>query len=213
MLPPAKLSTTGKPLQAGREVFSSLALGNLLEPLRNEGKHHVLDLGPACGQNVTFFCGMRCKLYVADLYDALNREPVSSGRRSHERSSLFQRQLVIDREDHFDVIMAWDVLNYLKSNVLLEVFKQLRPFCGQGTLLHALIWGQSEIPAVPMRFSVTDERHMAYDVCASSMRSGPRYTPREMERLMAGFRVSRSYLLRNGMQEYVFSLDEALSPG
>ncbi len=70
MRPPANLSITNQPLRSGPETFSSLALGNLLAPLRSDGKHCVLDLGPASGSNVEFFSGFRCKIYVADLLGA-----------------------------------------------------------------------------------------------------------------------------------------------
>ncbi len=212
MLPPAKLSTTGKPPQAGRETFSSLALGNLLESLGDERKHHVLDLGPACGSNVAFLADFRYKIYVADLFDSLATKPATAEHQARTGDGLFGPHVVIDEDTRFDVVLAWDVLNYLKRNALLDLFSRLRPFCHRQTLLHALIWGHSEIPEKPMRFSITDERHMTYEVSSPVSRTGPRYAPRELERLMAGFRVTRSYLLRNGMQEYVFRRDAAGSP-
>ena len=208
MLPPANLSMTDDPLRSGPERFNSLALDNLLAPLRGERKHHILDLGPACGTNVEFFSGFRCKMYVADLFDTLvTKSPVPP---EHGRVGprLFDRQLAIEDGTHFDIVLAWDVLNYLHANALLDVFGQLRQFCRQGTMLHALIWGRSEIPATPMRFRITDERHVTFEVSSPVTRHNPRYAPREMERLMAGFRVSRSYLLRNAMQEYIFGLDQ-----
>ncbi len=207
MLPPTNLSTAGQPIRSGRETFSSLALSNLVEPLKREGKHHVLDLGPACGPTVAFFTGFRCKVYVADLLDALGPKPTAAGETGRAPPLVDQRPLIEDGT-HLDIILAWDVLNYLQPNILLALFGQLRPFCRRGTLMHALIWGHSEIPAEPMAFRITDQRHVTYELSSTATKSGPRYAPREMERLMAGFRVTRSYLLRNGMQEFVFSLDD-----
>ncbi len=212
MLPPVNLSMADEPLPSGPETFSSLALNDLLAPLRSERKHHVLDLGPACGSNIEFFSGFRCKIYVADLFDALVPQSSDAPEPGRVRPRLFDRQPLIGSRTHVDIVLAWDVLNYLKANALLDLFGQLRQFCGQGTMLHALIWGRNEIPAAPMRFRITDDRHVTFDVSSPVTRTNPRYAPREMERLMAGFRVCRSYLLRNGMQEYVFSLDRADPP-
>ncbi len=207
MRPPANLSITSQPLRSGPERFSSLALGNLLAPLRSDGKHYVLDLGPASGSNVEFFSGFRCKIYVADLFDAPASKPAAEAKQGRVHPHQLHRQLVIEDGTHFDIVLAWDVLNYLKATALVELFGQLRQFCRQGTMVHALIWGRREIPAKPMRFAITDDRHVTYEVSSPVTRTNPRYAPREMERLMAGFHVSRSYLLRNGMQEYIFSLD------
>jgi hypothetical protein len=39
-------------------------------------------------------------------------------------------------------------------------------------------------------------------------RPGPRYAPAEISGLLKGFRVDRSFLLRHGIQEYLFVRDD-----
>ncbi len=39
---------------------------------------------------------------------------------------------------------------------------------------------------------------------SSVLRPAPRYTEIDLKQLMPGFRVYSSYLLRNGMKEYLF---------
>jgi hypothetical protein len=205
MLPPANLSSTAQPLHPGPETFHSQALSILLERFHTERKHHVLELGPACGANVEFFSGFRCKIYVADLFRALSSESVIFAGKDSAASALFERLLPYEEETRFDVILAWDLFNYLKADVLSHLATRLRRSCRRGTVMFALGWGRAEIPAEPVRFRISKDRRVTYDVSSPVTRVCPRYAPREMERLMPGFRISRSFLLRNGLQEYVFT--------
>lgn len=205
MLPPADLSIASKPFRVGTETFRSPALEILLRHLQTRRKHYVLDLGPASGSNVEFFARFRCKLYVADLLDpaypgtGVGSEPPRAGSLVHDR-------LPVGREDaRFDVILAWDLLNYMRSEALQALCGRLRQLRRQDGVMCALLSTRTRIPAEPMRFRVVDDRHLSYEVSSSATRPSPRYVPSEMERLLPGFRVTRSFLLRNGMQEYVFT--------
>ena len=53
--------------------------------------------------------------------------------------------------------------------------------------------------------AVVERVTLEYEVASSRLRPGPRYTPRDIAHLFAGFRVQNSYLLKNGFQEYVFA--------
>jgi hypothetical protein len=205
MRPPANLSNTVQPLRPGPVTFHSQALSILLERLHTERKHHVLDLGAASGANVDFFSGFRCKIYVADLFRALSSEPISPAGADGAASALFERLLPYEDGTRFDAIVAWDLFNYLKADVLSHLAGRLRGFCRRGTVMFALGWGRAEIPVEPVRFRIGEDRRVTYDVSSPDTRACPRYAPREMERLMPGFRISRSFLLRNGLQEYVFT--------
>jgi len=206
MLPPADLSIASEPFRVGTETFRSPALEILLRHLQTQRKHYVLDLGPACGSNVEFLARFGCKLYIADLLDGafpgtrVASEPPRAGREVHDR-------LPVAREDaQFDVILAWDLFNYIRSDALQALCGRLRQLRRQGGVLFALISTRSRIPAEPMRFRIVDDRHLSYEVSSLATRRSPRYVSSEMERLLPGFRVTRSFLLRNGMQEYVFTL-------
>jgi hypothetical protein len=64
-----------------------------------------------------------------------------------------------------------------------------------------------EIPAVPTRFKIIDDETLLYTTESADVRPCPRYAPRDLTLLMSGYRIQNSYILRNGMQEYVFVHD------
>jgi hypothetical protein len=73
-----------------------------------------------------------------------------------------------------------------------------------GSLLFALISSQPAIPAAPTIFRILDTENIVYETRTQGSCPGPRHNPRDVARAMSGFEVSSSFLLRNGIQEYVF---------
>ena len=71
-------------------------------------------------------------------------------------------------------------------------------------MIFSLISILKTIPAQPIRFRIVDEQNLAYEVRTAATRPAPRFAPAEMNDLLKGFRVDRSFLLRHGIQEYLF---------
>ena len=185
-------------------VHRSLGLAALLAELRRERKPQVLDLGAAVGSNVEFLSRFECKLYIEDLYSALSAK---SGGDADER--FFAELLPLPEGTRIDVVLAWDLFNYLNRKELARLAEHLARFCRPGALLFTLMSTQKEIPAQPIRFKIVDEEKLLYDLRTSSTRPSPRFAPAEVRDLLRGFRVDRSFLLRHGIQEYLFVREAA----
>lgn len=186
--------------EAELPVHRSLALAALLAEMRRGRKPQVLDLGSAVGSNVEYLSRFECKLYIEDLYSALSSK---SGDGDADQR-FFAEFLPLPEGTRIDVVLAWDLFNYLKRKELGKLIEHLAPFCRPGALLFTLISTQKEIPAQPIRFKIVDEDKLLYEVRTSSTRPSPRYAPAEVRDLLRGFRVDRSFLLRHGIQEYLF---------
>ncbi|HVT61550.1 MAG TPA: class I SAM-dependent methyltransferase [Thermoanaerobaculia bacterium] len=215
----------------GPELHRSLALASLLEAMGKQSKLQVLDLGPAVGGNVEFLARFGCKLYIEDLYGALaahgprpagepdrdlRGEPAS--RRSsgnglpHSREwadsaladRLFAELLPFPPETRFDAVLAWDLFNYMERREVSALARHLTRFCRPGALLFALISILKQIPAQPIRFRILDSERLAYEPRTTASRPCPRYAPAELDNWLRGFRLDRSFLMRHGIQEYLF---------
>lgn len=187
------------------DTHRSLALSALLEAIQEDRNYQVLDLGPAFGINVRFFSRFASKMRIEDLYATLN----SAGffRRNREEpvdASTFERILALPVEMRADIILAWDLLNYLTGDEIRGLMQYLSRFCSPGTLAFAICSTQKEIPARPTQFKIMDGETLEYLPGSAVMIPCPRYAPRDVTLLFSGFRVRNSYLLRNGLQEYLF---------
>ncbi len=192
-------------------VYRSLGLNALLASLTGDRKYYILDLGPALGVNVDFWSRLNCRLHIEDFYNNYVRRKASGTEESSE--AIFADLLPYGEETRFDVILAWDLFNYLDLEELGALVQRLAGWCHPGTLLFALLSYQPTIPAQPTLFKIVDSERMMYQTATSDTRPCPRYQPRDIAKLMARFNVSSSFLMRHGVQEYMFSFNESTPHG
>jgi methyltransferase family protein len=129
--------------------------------------------------------------------DGEDEEPGLAGR--------FGQLLAFPEETRFDAVLIWDLINYLERREVAALARQLARFCRPGAMLFALISILKQIPAEPMRFRILDQEHLAYETRTAAVRPCPRYAPAELNELLRGFRLDRSFLMRHGTQEYLFT--------
>lgn len=190
-------------LEPGPEVHRSLGLAALLEGMRRRGQGlRILDLGPAVGANVEFLSQLGCKLHIGDLY--ASRSSATDG---EELGVEFFEQL-FPPDTRFDVVLAWDLFNYLQRKEMARLGAILRRNCRPGALVFALMSIQKQIPAQPYRFRMLEGGELVYERRTGLERPGPRYAPSEIASALKGFRVDRSFLLRHGIQEYLFTRED-----
>ncbi len=195
------------PPEAEPEVHRSLAFSALIGGIRADHKLQVLDLGPAVGTNVEFLSRFDCKLYIEDLYSALaGRSP--AGAEDEARPQEIEELLPLPESANFDVVLAWDLFNYLQRDELRRLMRHLTRFCRPGAVLLAFISIQKQMPAQPIRFRIVDEANLLYEQRSAHQRPAPRYASYDLGEMLEGFRIDRSYLLRHGIQEYLFVREE-----
>ena len=183
-------------------VHQSLALAVLFDEIRGR-RVTVLDLGSAVGSNVEFLSQYGCKLYIEDLYAALSSRFSSGEEGDIAGPEFFAEFLSLPDDTRFDVILAWDLFNYLRRKELAYFGEVLRRYTQPGALAFALMSYHKQIPAQPYRFKIQDERTLVYDRRTAAERPSPRFVPYEVTGLLKGFHVDRSFLLQHGIQEYL----------
>ena len=119
----------------------------------------------------------------------------------------------LDRIDHqpgwpdgsrCDLVLSWDYLNYLDTADLQRLNSKLLEVAHSGTRLHALIhYAKPEMPARPDRYSLLDDGRIERRSADTMQVKAPRYSPKALEKWMPGFKVDRTRLLGNGMQEFL----------
>lgn len=169
-----------------------------------ERKYEVLDLGQACGETLSFYAELPSKVYFAGFFSDLKAMALDpeEGLPAFERAC--ERILPFPPRTRFDLVCTWDLFNYLSGEEIGALTTYLRRFMTESAPLVSLIWYQGRIPAQPQRFAVLDEENVEYRLTSQGEMDGPRYKEPALLRAMSSFRVSKSFLLRNGIQEYVF---------
>jgi hypothetical protein len=184
-------------------TYKSLGLSTLLSLIPQDRCLSVLDLGPALGVNVEFWGRYHCKLHIQNFYPGYTEKCAAAA--ATPKDIILSEFLSFGEEVRFDVILAWDLLNYLSTEELEALIRLLERWSRPGTMIFALISSLAQIPAVPILFRILDSDQMIYEMRTPEMRPCPRLQPRDLARMMAPFAVSHSFLLRHGIQEYIFS--------
>lgn len=185
----------------------SLALRELLDSLRPGSRHAVLDLGPSVAANVKLLSALSCRIRIADLIRSLAAESIES-RRPEAMGALLERLLPLAPDERFDALLAWDVFDYMRPDQVSALMARLAPACRPEALALVLVSTQRTVPAVPLRHRILDRDNLAADGPREPGRASPRYGQADLQRMMPGFSVRRSYLLRSGTQEYLFTRGE-----
>ncbi len=185
-------------------AYRSLALGALLQQLETGRLHTVLDFGPALGGNLKFWAPYASRICFEDFYRTWEELGFPRPAEGRYDASTLQSLFAFDRKDRFDVVLTWDLFNYLESEHTQAIAAYLSQYCRAGALVFALLSSLPSIPSHPNRFRIISPEQVLYEKVGSGSRSSPRYQPREVARMMPGFQVLNSFLLRHGVQEYLF---------
>jgi len=165
----------------------------------------VLDLGAVRSATIRAFGGYRCRLEfveLADGLDALNGE--IDPRRIRQCAD---KLLPARRTEAIDVVLCWDLLNYLNQPALTAVMECIALRCKRGALAHGLIYYSAKaMPERPTTFVPVDDQRIQQLTTPGRERPAPRYSPEDLARCMPRYTVERGRLLRNGMQEFLFKL-------
>ncbi len=193
------------PALSGPTIYRSLALNALLQQLEPGRKYQILDLGQALGENLSFWSQYPVKIYLPDFYRSFISATQATAGDEVSSEFLLHQTLPFAPDCHFDIILGWDLFNYLEPAQLESFIRVLSRMCHPGTYVFLLISTLQQIPAVPYRFKILDRERLVYENLTTETRPCPRYQPRDVKLMMAGFEVLVSFLLRHGMQEYLFS--------
>ena len=116
---------------------------------------------------------------------------------------MLSKELPISDLGPFDLILAWDLLNYLTGEQMAVLGKQLARICRRESLVFALITNAKEMPVQPIRFRIIDNDTLSYTIDSELGRPSPLFKEPDLNRWLPDFEVETSFLLRNGLQEYV----------
>lgn len=191
--------------QVLRAAHKSLGLNALLDLMRGDRSYSILDFGPAIAGNVQFWSQFPCRLQILDFYRSYQERKETVVREEEPEEAVFSALLPFGDETVFDIILAWDVFNYFNQRELEALVRRLNRWCRRGTKLFALISSLPNIPALPTIFRILSREQIIYEIPTRAIRPGPRYQPRDVDKLMTQFIVVKSFLLHNGIREYVFS--------
>jgi hypothetical protein len=183
------------------DAFRARLLDQALQPLLNGDRLVVLDLGEPHAETVAFFSGFRVRLAIASLLPSLLRLDAEQDEAAlrHHMEILLPDSLAGGAQ----VVMAWDVLNYLQPPVISALMSRLAELLPRGALVHGFIaYGDKPLAETPRTLVVCPDGQLRrLPVESGATRKAPGYPTGDLHRWMPDFRIERAILLGDGMQE------------
>ncbi len=194
-------------------VYRSLGLGALVQQLEQDRLYSILDLGPARNSSLKFWATRASRVTINDLYRSWAEDGFPRPAEGDSHVPLFSGLLSFAPGDRFDIILVWGLFDYLEPEQIQDLARCLSSHCAPGALMFILLSYAQLIPALPTTFRIVDRDLLYYETSSPVTRRCPRYQPRDLGRLVPGFQVFNSFLLRHGMQEHLLVWRGAVDPG
>ncbi|MCP4896104.1 MAG: hypothetical protein GY906_03935 [bacterium] len=112
-------------------------------------------------------------------------------------------ELFPDEWGPFDVVLAWDLLNYLTVEGVTALAQRLAGLCSPEAKLFAQVVAVGDMAALPARYRIVASDQIEVSTATAARRSAPGWPFAKFERLLSGFEVECSFIMRHGVQEYV----------
>ena len=185
----------------------------LLERLLDHGEDPaprivVLDLGPASQALLDRVSANRpCRVEIADFpghgaVEVLSDPDVLEAAGEKLITSLLPKP----NAEPLELILCWDLPNYLSLAALELLFDTLGRRAAPACKLHMLVaYSKRDMPARPARYVSGEDGHLTQMLISSESAAAPRYSPEDLGRAVGRFEYERGVLLANGMQEFVYA--------
>jgi O-methyltransferase involved in polyketide biosynthesis len=158
---------------------------------------------------VAFFSESACKFYLEDLYRffiAPRKDREDNGDEDEDVAAAIAAALSYDDAARFDLILGWDLFNYMERSAIELLMARIARSCRSGTLLFLTVSTGAMISSTPARITMTSGGRL-HDRTTIDDRSiaNSCLSPTALESMMPGFRLLHSFLLGDEMQEFLFS--------
>lgn len=130
----------------------------IFNEIKFSNSNRVLDLGSLVGSNFDFFSRLSCHLHYENLDDFIDEYRGLSGENQALRLESFL--LKPEKNEKYDVILMWDLLNYLPLPAIKKLFEYLRRVCKNNTLVHLVKYLGRNIPVRPARFKIQSQYYL-----------------------------------------------------
>jgi hypothetical protein len=203
-------TSAGRSAEAGRADVAhqqSLLFPSLFGKLDRGRRIQILDIGPAFPETLDFFSACRCRLHFAGLYE---EEVVLQGSGERERPELvelFRELLAVPEKRRFDLVLLWDLPNYLDDEALSAFSEALAPHLHPRTLGHGFAVRTQDTRLSPRWYGIKD-KHLF--TVRKPWTPQPRFNPHSQAiliNMLTCFSIDRGMLLPDGRLEVAMKVN------
>jgi hypothetical protein len=173
----------------------SHAVRLLIESLAPDPDSQILDVGPVCSENINFFGRQVHRVYLCDMFMALNL-----ALRENRNPSEIWGKLDYPPES-FDAVLLWDFVDRLADQDLGRMVEICAFLVKAGGMIMVFARGELSVPTAVHTFAVSEgfRVHQRLQPHLSLPFHGRQN--RQLLARLAPFAPVKSYMHRNGLRE------------
>lgn len=178
--------------------YTSNVLRLFIEDLERRPETQVLDVGPVCGENISFFARRVKRLYICDMFLRLDRDR----RKGLPPGNVWQH---LDYPPQsFDGILLWELADRLEDHEAQRLIGLCSTLVRPNGKMVVFIIGEQAVPTVVNSFVIGDgfrvyERPQPHLDLPMRGRQN-----RDVLSMMIPFKLVKSFIYRNGLREFLF---------
>jgi hypothetical protein len=198
-------STSAQGSQALSTAFKAPLLDRILNAEESEQRQVVLDLGGPSQYLLDRLRAVRpVRVEIADLVGTGGLAALRVPEFLETSGPAAVRDYLPAPREPLDLILCWDLPNYLSLPVLRALCAALSERAAPDCQLHMLIaYSRRDMPTAPARYRLGNDGQLVQTCADATLTAAPRYSPEDVNLSVGGFRYELGVLLANGMQEFL----------
>ena len=181
----------------------------LLKHLRSGESLRILDIGPTSSTNINFITSIGHSIYMANLVEeAAKPEWLISAALGEPAVFDVDRFLAANLNFSgriFDVVILWDIADYLPETLLPEVLERIHSVMQEGGLMLALFHSKADGPDTAF-----SRYHLTETDAVEMQRAGNYpilhiYNNRQIENMLKDFSSYKFFLAKDNLREVIIT--------
>jgi hypothetical protein len=178
--------------------YTSNALKLFMEHIQRQPQGKLLDVGPVCQENITFFAGKVWKHYVCDMFIRLDR-CIRKGGPVHQ---IWQE---LDyRPESFDGILVWELADRLDDRDVNRLVKLCHSMLKHGGMALVMVMGDQIASSETKSFVVGQDYRINFRPQPHLKLPLSGRQNRDVLSMMMPFIPAKSFICRPGFMEFLF---------
>jgi 2-polyprenyl-3-methyl-5-hydroxy-6-metoxy-1,4-benzoquinol methylase len=181
--------------------YTSMMLQMYVETLNKYSTAQVLDVGPVCEENITYFAQRVKRIYVCDMFLRLSRN----------RHKGLPTEKVWEHLDYapnsFDGINLWDFIDHLKDDDIGRLVNLCHTALEPGGMMMITSFEELSAPSKIHSFVIKDSYRLNFRL--QNHLDLPCYyrSNRIITDMLSEFQTVKSFIYRNGVREFLCKRD------
>ncbi len=181
--------------------YTSMMLQMYFEPLDQSSMAQVLDVGPVCEENITFFAQRVKRFHVCDMFLRLNR---------NRREGLPSKKVwkYLDYAPHsFDGINLWDFIDHIKDDEIGKLVNLCHTFLKPRGMMIVTSFEEQSAPSQINSFVIKDYYQVTFRLQNHLDLPWYHRSNRIITKMLSEFGLVKSFIYRNGVREFLCKRD------